>query len=159
MRNASPEQRFWSKVVKTEECWDWIGAVSANGYGVFGSTKDNARHGIPVIASRAAWHLTFGPIPDGLQVNHKDLDRTNNRLSNLELLDQSGNIRHSYANGRRRPWSEATEWRPGIPRITEQVKEELARLRTQGFGAHRISKRLGISRTHAQRLIDALEAK
>lgn len=39
--------------------------------------------------------MTFIPNPDGHPiVNHKDRDRTNNRLENLEWLDESGNQLH-----------------------------------------------------------------
>jgi hypothetical protein len=106
-----------------------------------------------VQAHRVIWTIRRGPIPVGLQVNHKDLDKTNNRLGNLELLDQSGNISHSYANGRVRPWSESTEWRPGIARISEATKQEILRLHSEGNGAHRISKRIAVSKTHIHRII------
>jgi hypothetical protein len=45
--------------------------------------------------------LTFiGPCPEGLEVNHKDLKRNNNRASNLEYLTHSENQQHA-ANARR----------------------------------------------------------
>ena len=42
-----------------------------------------------------------GPPPDGLtwQVHHKDADKANNRLDNLEYVTQSQNMLQSYARG------------------------------------------------------------
>ena len=42
----------------------------------------------------------LGPIPPRVQVNHKDLDKHNPRLANLELVTQSENLRHAYLHGR-----------------------------------------------------------
>lgn len=58
-------QRFWAKVDKTGECWLWVGAVQANGYGRFHYRS------AAVSAHRHAWHLTHGPIPDGMFVCHR----------------------------------------------------------------------------------------
>lgn len=41
----------------------------------------------------------FLPNPENLpQVNHKDMDTTNNAVSNLEWCDNGHNVRHSYEN-------------------------------------------------------------
>lgn len=39
------------------------------------------------------------PLDTDLTVNHKDGDRTNNTLSNLELITREDNIRHGYKTG------------------------------------------------------------
>jgi hypothetical protein len=46
---------------------------------------------------RLVWEAFNGPIPGRLEVNHKDLDRANNHLSNLELLTHQQNIQHAHA--------------------------------------------------------------
>lgn len=47
------------------------------------------------LAHRVVWVLANGPIPCGLQVNHRDGRKDNNDLSNLELVTPSENVRHS----------------------------------------------------------------
>ena len=32
----SDEERFWSKVRKTDTCWEWIGGLDRDGYGLIG---------------------------------------------------------------------------------------------------------------------------
>lgn len=67
----SPEQllesqRFWAKVDKNGPggCWLWVGARSSTGYG---NVYDRGRWQAPHrIVAEAAW----GPIPDGMQVDH-----------------------------------------------------------------------------------------
>ena len=40
----------------------------------------------------------IGEIPEGYVVNHKDLNRSNNSLSNLEAITQADNARHAFAS-------------------------------------------------------------
>jgi hypothetical protein len=41
----------------------------------------------------------IGPVPKGKEVNHKDLDNSNNYYKNLEYLTPKENIDHAWKNG------------------------------------------------------------
>lgn len=46
-----------------------------------------------------------------LQVNHLDCVKSNNRLENLEMCDQSKNSKHAWANGRMKPTKKGPDGR------------------------------------------------
>lgn len=58
------EQRFWSKVVRTDTCWHWTG-FTRFGYGRFGLERRI------VMAHRYAYELLVEPIPAGLHIDHR----------------------------------------------------------------------------------------
>jgi hypothetical protein len=70
----------------------------ANGYLVVGLWRANKRKLMRV--HRLVTEAFLGPHPDGYEVNHKDADRGNNRLSNLEYVTRSQNLRHASKLGR-----------------------------------------------------------
>lgn len=43
---------------------------------------------------RVIWFYFNGEIPKGLEINHKDENKTNNSLDNLELLTHTDNVRY-----------------------------------------------------------------
>ena len=49
---------------------------------------------------RLVWEAFKGPIPDGLQINHIDEDKTNNKLENLELVTPKENCNYGTRNER-----------------------------------------------------------
>lgn len=49
---------------------------------------------------RLTWTAFNGQIPEGLEINHKDEDKTNNSLANLELVTPSQNINYGTRNKR-----------------------------------------------------------
>ena len=54
-----------------------------------------AGHRFEIMAHVAHWIYQTGKWPTGkLQINHRDMRRSNNHVSNLELVTQSENIRH-----------------------------------------------------------------
>lgn len=55
--------------------------------------KDSSVH-------RLVWSAFNGAIPEGLEVNHKDEDKANNALLNLELVTPSQNINYGTRNKR-----------------------------------------------------------
>ena len=50
-------------------------------------------------AHRLVMAAFVGPRPDGKEVNHKDGDKANNRLDNLEYVTPSENQRHAFQTG------------------------------------------------------------
>lgn len=44
---------------------------------------------------RVVWEAFNGPIEGRLEINHKDLNRSNNRLDNLEVVTHKQNLQHA----------------------------------------------------------------
>lgn len=67
---------------------------------------------------RLVWLAFCGPVPSGLEINHKDGNKQNNRLDNLECVTHQANIDHARFvldafRGRKTR-------RSGIPRLDTQ---------------------------------------
>lgn len=60
-----PDERFWSKVEKTEACWLWTGKVSARG-----GYASYYREGRVWLAHRWSYTDAVGPVPEGLVIDH-----------------------------------------------------------------------------------------
>lgn len=54
-------------------------------------------------AHRLVWIAFCGEIPVGMQVNHKNGTRDDNRLENLELMTPSQNTRHAFSHLGKKP--------------------------------------------------------
>lgn len=89
------EERFWSAVDRSGECWAWVKATNAYGYGHFA-----IRHGTVKRAHRYAWELINGPIPKGLYVLHSCDNRRCVNPAHLRLGTQADNIRDCLSRGR-----------------------------------------------------------
>lgn len=62
------QERFWSKVDKSGECWLWTGArQNSHGVKAYGAIGVNGRS---IKAHRFAYESLVGPIPDGMQLDH-----------------------------------------------------------------------------------------
>lgn len=77
-------ERLWSKVDKTDGCWNWTGATS-DGYGRIGIGKKSA------LAHRVAFELVVGPVPDGKVLDHLCFNRACIRPDHLRITDTAGN--------------------------------------------------------------------
>lgn len=88
-------QRFWDKVNKTEDCWEWIGAIRGNsGYGCIKINGKNQN------AHRVSWELSFGKIPVEKLVCHHCDNRRCVRPDHLFLGSYTDNILDSFSKGR-----------------------------------------------------------
>lgn len=111
-----------------------------------------------VSVHRLIWTIANGPIPDGLQINHKNGIKDDNRLDNLELVTPSENIRHALdVLDCDRPWKHATDWRPGRPKLTTKQRQEIREQRANGALLREIAADFGISTTHTHRIVSSRE--
>lgn len=85
----------------------------------------------------------FLPNPDGkAEVNHKDGNKRNNAVENLEWVTKSENHRHAYANGLRyRPWGTKAK----SAKLTESDIPEIRNLWRSGLTKVAIAKKYGVS--------------
>jgi hypothetical protein len=88
--------RFWRKVEKGEDCWEWVGFRGPLGYG---RTTIKKRL---FLAHRVAWALSFGPIPPGLWVLHHCDNPPCVRPEHLFLGTQQDNVEDMWAKGRQK---------------------------------------------------------
>ena len=90
----SIESRFWGKVDKSGECWNWTGSRKPQGYGQFNIS------GVPRYAHRVSYELAFGRIPAGALIRHKCDNPLCVRPSHLEPGDQKQNMHDMISRGR-----------------------------------------------------------
>jgi len=91
----SVQDRFWAKVKKTDNCWEWIGAKNQDGYGNCGLIN-----GIWERSHRLSWKLHFGDIPEGMLVCHHCDNPSCVRPDHLFLGNHHDNLQDSYNKGR-----------------------------------------------------------
>lgn len=86
---SSIEERFWAKVDKTGDCWVWTAHLFHDGYGQFATkTKGVTR---TWRAHRIAYEWAYGPIPDGMLVDHRCHNRRCVNPDHLRLATRNQN--------------------------------------------------------------------
>ena len=88
------QERFWQKVDKSADCWEWSASRNRFGYGKFGVGNKIKK------AHRVAYELEIGSIPKGMCVLHKCDNRACVNPDHLWIGTQGDNIRDMWAKGR-----------------------------------------------------------
>lgn len=138
-------QRFWNKVSKTHECWEWTAAMDTHGYGRF-----HVRVGRLEGAHRFSWELAYGPIPNGLFVLHRCDNRRCVNPKHLFLGTHDENMQDMSAKGR------GTNSRKGkSPRakLSESQVGEIRRLAASGVLQKEIGEKFGICQRQVSRIV------
>lgn len=116
-------------------------------------TGGGKKRWIPVHKLMALSWLNLGDCPDGMTVNHKDGNKTNNKLSNLEVVTVQQNLAHAIATGLWKPKQGASH--PNA-KLTEQDVLTIRNRAAQGEHYKTIAKDFPIC---ASKVLDVINRK
>lgn len=136
--SAVMDERFWSKVDKSGDCWEWIACKTKAGYGQY------SVNGSREYTHRLSWEYKYGPITSGIFVCHKCDNPACINPEHLFLGTQKDNMGDCHAKGRgSKPPIHYGESHP-MSKLTE---EEVIRIRSfSHLGPPGVGKLFGISR-------------
>lgn len=141
--NSAVEERFWSKVDKSGDCWLWTASVDRKGYGMFGINRGNGR------AHRIAWELANGPIPAGKQICHACDNPPCVNPDHLWLGTNRENMEDARLKGKwvGSPTKARGEANGGGGKLKESDIPEIRALRAKGWTQQAIANQFGVNQT------------
>jgi len=112
--------------------------------------RPEPKHQVNVRVHRAVAEAFLGKCPDGLVVNHKDGNKKNNNIENLEYITSSENNQHAYDIGLKVANMDQVIKKGDEhynSQITEQQAIEILKFHYRtGFGCRKVAKFFGVSR-------------
>jgi hypothetical protein len=138
------EQRFWKYVQKTENCWLWIGAKGADGYGLIRNDKKYLSR-----AHRLVWEINNGQIPKGMLVCHRCDNRACVRPDHLFLGTPKDNTQDMMRKGR--------EAFGALRKLTFEQAREIRKLHSKDkLSPRTLANRYGVRRSVIYRVLEGI---
>lgn len=110
-------ERFWGKVAigAPDVCWVWRGCRIKSDYGQFRVGK------LVQYAHRVAWELTYGPIPDGIFIDHRCNNRLCMNLDHMRFASKAENCRNRKIDRDSSSGLKGATWHKGSKRWLAQI--------------------------------------
>jgi hypothetical protein len=140
------EQRFWSKVDRSGECWLWTGGAWNSGYGQFRLSGQKGQQKT-IGAHQYSYQLAHGRMPDGLEVMHSCDTPLCVRPDHLRAGTHLQNVRDAAAKGHYRVP------RPTRQKLTATQVQEIRSLVAAGELRYRVADRYGITKAYVTRIM------
>lgn len=118
--------------------------IKRGGYAIAHLCKEGKRRDASF--HRCIWEAHVGPIPDGMEINHINGVKTDNRLLNLELCTKSENTLHKFRvlghRSRGRPLPGSGNHAAKLTEVDIPIIRKMAR---DGLNYHQIASRYPVS--------------
>lgn len=88
-----------------------------------------------ILEHRAKWVYFNGKIPEGLEIDHINGDRADNRMSNLRLLTHPENCNTDVAISRKKNRRHTEEWKKNISKLmrnNEKMSKKVIQVKENG---------------------------
>lgn len=143
------EERFWSNVRKSENCWEWTRGLTHNGYGVFYTSSFGKKQ---FRAHRFCWEISFGKIPQGLLVCHTCDNPKCVRPSHLFLGTHSDNSKDMMRKGRSRSAGLKGEKSP-YHKLNDEKVRKIREMHKNGVSQADIARIFCVNKTAVNKVI------
>lgn len=151
------EERFWSYVQKSAECWNWMGAQDGHGYGHL------YYHGRMQKAHRIVYQLTYGAIPPKTMVCHHCDNPQCVRPDHLFLGNHTTNALDMASKGRqvfqRRPERATRGEQHYCAKLTDGQVQTIRQQHKQGVSMDVLAQHYGVSKQSIWRIVRRLTWK
>lgn len=140
------EQRFWSKVNRSGDCWLWTASRWSSGYGQF-SLPAGRNKRKTIGAHVFAYELANGPVPDGLEIMHRCDTPLCVRPDHLMVGTHLLNVQDAAAKGKYRVS------RPSKQKLSATQVQDIRSLVASGEKQIRVAERFGVSEGYISRIM------
>lgn len=149
--NDKDAQRFWSKVDKSGDCWEWT-ASRRNGYGQMCLNRKVE------YAHRISYQAAHDAIPPGLVVRHSCDNRGCVNPAHLEIGTLEDNNQDAIDRKRHAPASKTAHYGSanGNAKLTDSQVAEIRSLYVKGrrgSGSKVLGEKYGVEATHILRIV------
>jgi hypothetical protein len=152
-RYGLPEERFWSKVKKTPDCWTYQGGAAS-------IYKRLLVNGEMVPAHRFSWELHFGPIPGGMLVCHSCDNPPCVNPAHLFLGTTADNAADKVSKGRQARCG-ANNYHRGedhyAARLTAADVRRIRKRNARGIGYRSLGIEYGVASTTIARIVKRIK--
>lgn len=126
--------------------------IKKTGYVTYHLCKGNESSDLR--AHRLVWEAFNGQIPIGLEINHKNGIKTDNRLVNLEVLTKSENMKHKFRELHCPPAQNPSPGsKNGCAKLSEADIPTIIAMSRSGKYQYEIAKQFGVSQRAIGRIL------
>lgn len=138
----TPIERFESRFVKGDGCWNWTAQKGSGGYGLF--CFEGRQQG----AHRVSYQLYVGEIPEGMHVCHRCDNQSCVNPSHLFVGTASDNA-HDRDNKKRCPFGEK-HYRA---KLTENQVKSIRKMWSSGSRNIDIAREFGVDKRNISNIV------